>query len=347
VSNKKILAFRLSALGDVAMTVPVLWAMSKEYPDVSITFVSKGFAGPLVKDLHNVTFFRVDDKGRHSGFIGILRLYADLKRLGSWDGIADLHDVLRSKIVRCLFSISGSKVSVIDKGRKGKKALTRKRNKKLVPLKHSVIRYSDVFKSLGYPLNGVEKYKPNLLVNPDLLKYSDIIPSPKNGHWIGIAPFAKHKGKMYPIHLMQKVIDDLASLDSVVILLFGGRGEEQDKLEQLAKGKKNIYSVAGVLKLDQELEVMSNLDLMITMDSANMHLATLSGIPVISVWGATHPFAGFYGWQQDPNNAIQVDLYCRPCSVYGNKPCYRGDYACLNWIEPSDISQRVLKILDV
>jgi ADP-heptose:LPS heptosyltransferase len=152
---------------------------------------------------------------------------------------------------------------------------------------------------------------------------------------------------MYPIHLMQKVIDNLAALNSAVILLFGGRGEEQDKLEQLAKGKKNIYSVAGVLKLDQELEVMSNLDLMITMDSANMHLATLSGIPVISVWGATHPFAGFYGWQQDPNNAIQVDLYCRPCSVYGNKPCYRGDYACLNWIEPSDISQRVLKLLDV
>lgn len=347
MSNKKLLVFRLSALGDVAMTVPVLWAMSQEYPGVSITFVSKGFAEPLVKDFPNITFFRVDDKGRHSGFIGILRLFIDLKRLGGWDGIADLHDVLRTKIVRLLFSILGTKIAVIDKGRSEKKALTRKRNKRLVPLKHTVNRYSDVIKLLGYPLSTVENFKGKFVSKPEISSYSDIVPVPKIGHWVGIAPFAKHKGKMYPIHLMQKVIDELAAVDSIVVFLFGGRGEEQNELMRLAQGKSNIYSVAGVLKLDQELEVMSNLDVMVSMDSANMHLATLSGIPVISIWGATHPFAGFYGWQQDPSNAIQVDLYCRPCSVYGNKPCYRGDYACLFQIEPHQISQRALKILGI
>ncbi|MDD2196402.1 MAG: glycosyltransferase family 9 protein [Bacteroidales bacterium] len=345
MSNKRILVFRLSALGDVAMTVPVLWAMSKEYPGVSITFVSKGFAEPLVKDLPNINFFRVDDKKRHSGFLGIIRLFVDLKRLDSWDGIADLHDVLRTKIVRIFFLLLGTKIAVIDKGRSEKKALTRKRNKRLVPLKHSVIRYSDVFKFLGYPLSTVENFNGNFVSKPDISKYSDIVPFPKVGHWVGIAPFAMHKGKMYPTHLMRKVIDDLAAVDSIVILLFGGKGLEQKELMGLAEGRSNIYSMAGVLKLDQELEVMSNLDVMVSMDSANMHLATLSGTPVISIWGATHPFAGFYGWQQDPSNAIQVELYCRPCSVYGNKPCYRGDYACLFQIEPIEISRKVLKTL--
>ena len=74
---------------------------------------------------------------------------------------------------------------------------------------------------------------------------------------------------------------------------------------------------------------MSHLDVMLSMDSANMHLASLTGIPVVSVWGATHPMAGFLGYNQDPENVIQIDLECRPCSIYGNKPCQRGDYACL------------------
>ena len=76
------------------------------------------------------------------------------------------------------------------------------------------------------------------------------------------------------------------------------------------------------------------------MDSANMHLASLVNIPVISIWGATHPYAGFMGWNQNPNNAVQIDLNCRPCSIYGNKPCLRNDYACIKNISPELITQR-------
>jgi ADP-heptose:LPS heptosyltransferase len=90
---------------------------------------------------------------------------------------------------------------------------------------------------------------------------------------------------------------------------------------------------------------MSHLDVMLSMDSANMHLASLTATPVVSVWGATHPYAGFMGWNQDPENVIQVSLECRPCSIYGQKPCMRGDYACLNNIAPETIVERINKIL--
>jgi ADP-heptose:LPS heptosyltransferase len=96
----------------------------------------------------------------------------------------------------------------------------------------------------------------------------------------------------------------------------------------------------------QELILMSHLDVMLSMDSANMHLASLTAIPVVSVWGATDPLAGFFGFNQPKENAIQVDLDCRPCSIFGNKPCKRGDYACLNNIPPERIVERITSIIN-
>ena len=91
---------------------------------------------------------------------------------------------------------------------------------------------------------------------------------------------------------------------------------------------------------------MSHLDVMISMDSSNMHLASLTDTPVVSIWGATHPFAGFLGWRQTTDNAIQISLDCRPCSIFGNKPCLRGDYACMQNIAPETIVEKVKSIIN-
>ena len=344
-NSKNILVFRFSALGDVAMTIPVFWALSKDYPDVKITFVSRGFAGPLTNSLSNVKFIKLDDKGRHKGLWGIVRLFWDLKKVEDWDALADLHDVLRTKILRFLFLFVGVKGKTINKGRADKKKLTRKSNKKLVQVEHSVERYASVFKRLGLPLKSLRSFNGVFASKPNLLKYESLFQKAKQERLVGIAPFAKHKGKMYPLPLMQKVIDELSADKSISLILFGSRGDEQKSLEKIASECENVYSLAGLLSLDEELEVMANLDVMISMDSANMHLATLSGVRVVSIWGATHPFAGFYGWQQNPENAIQLNLFCRPCSVFGNKPCYRKDYACMNDLAPSLITAKVKELL--
>ena len=93
--------------------------------------------------------------------------------------------------------------------------------------------------------------------------------------------------------------------------------------------------------LAAELELMRGLDVMLSMDSANMHLASLVGTRVVSVWGATHPYAGFLGWGQRAEDCVQKDLPCRPCSIYGSKPCRYGDYRCLNSITPEEIVKAV------
>ena len=90
---------------------------------------------------------------------------------------------------------------------------------------------------------------------------------------------------------------------------------------------------------------MSWLDAMVSMDSANMHLASLVHTPVVSIWGPTHPYCGFSGWHQSPDLAVQLDISCRPCSVFGNKECYIGDFRCMRSISPQMIIDKVTKLI--
>ena len=142
---------------------------------------------------------------------------------------------------------------------------------------------------------------------------------------------------------MERVIELLLEREpNCRIFLFGGGAEERELLTRWeSRHDRCICALLG--SLYNELVLMSHLDTMVSMDSANMHLASLTGTRVVSVWGATHPFAGFMGWNQSPADAVQTTLPCRPCSIFGNKPCLHGDYPCLNSITPEEIVERVLK----
>ena len=161
---------------------------------------------------------------------------------------------------------------------------------------------------------------------------------------IGFAPFAKHDAKMYSLDSLKEVIKyfDGGGYD---LYLFGGRGAESRILDDWRKQFHHIVKPPAQTDLQSELKMMMGLDLIVTMDSANMHLASLVGVPVVSIWGATHSYAGFYGYNQNPLNAVQVNLSCRPCSVFGNKACWRGDNACMKDITPAMVIEKVEAVL--
>ena len=165
--------------------------------------------------------------------------------------------------------------------------------------------------------------------------------------WIGIAPFAAHAGKIYPLQLMEEAVRKIVRRHpGCRLFLFGGGVEETSALDEWsAKFDRCVNASAQLGGIGSELILMSHLDVMISMDSANMHMASITGTPVVSIWGATHPYAGFMGWQQDKGNVVQADMPCRPCSIFGNKPCLRGDYLCLKSIPPEEIVERVDLVL--
>jgi len=313
-----IAVMRLSAMGDVAMTVPVLRAFANQYPEVKITVVSRPFFKPFFDGIPNLTFFAFDEKGRHKGFKGLLRLFQDLKKL-QIDAFADLHNVLRSKVVRTFFALSGKKIASVDKGREEKKELTRPENKVFKPLTTMFERHAKVFEELGLPLNLSNPVFPKKAVLDN--EIIDII-GEINQKLIGIAPFAQYDSKVYPLDLMQEVINQLASIKTQKILLFGGGKKEIEILNQLSSGKENVVNMAGKIKFPQELQLISNLNVMLSMDSGNAHIAAMLGVKVITLWGATHPYAGFSPFNQPFENALVSDrsLYPKlPTSVYGNK----------------------------
>jgi ADP-heptose:LPS heptosyltransferase len=140
---------------------------------------------------------------------------------------------------------------------------------------------------------------------------------------------------MYPPELMEKVLELLNA--DYEIYLFGGGKNEQKICEKWQEKFKNVHSLIGKFTLTEELDFIAGLDVMLSMDSSGMHLASLCHVPCISIWGATHPFAGFVGFGQENNPQVQLELPCRPCSAYGNKPCRYGNYRCLYGIEPEEI----------
>ena len=336
-----IAVMRLSAMGDVAMTVPVLRAFNEKYPNVKITVISTPFLQPLFNDIPNIHFLPFDKKGKHKGFLGLFRLFLELRK-SNIDAFADLHNVLRSKVIRGLFALSGKKVAFTDKGRKEKKEVTRAVNKIFRPLPTVFERHAKVFSALGFPIN---------LSNPTFPEKSKLsseilaVIGEKNQKWIGIAPFAQHDSKVYPLDLMGKVIDQLAQNPGNKMLLFGGGKKEIETLEMLSKSHKNVISVAGKLKFNQEIQLISNLDVMLSMDSGNGHIAAILGIKTITLWGATHPYLGFSPFNQPEGNSLVSDrnLYPKlPTSIYGNKKV-EGYEDAMRTILPEQAVEKVVK----
>jgi ADP-heptose:LPS heptosyltransferase len=331
-------------MGDVAMTVPVILAFVKQYPEVKITVVSRPFFKPIFVRIPNVKFLSVHTKHQHKGLLGLYRLYKELKKLGV-NQIADLHNVLRSKIIRTLFVLSGKKVSFTDKGREEKSALTRFKNKDFKPLKSMFERHVETFQKLGYNINLNDASFLKKAKIPQ--KAIDLI-GEKKEQWIGIAPFAQHQRKVYPLDLMQKVIEKLSQQSNSKIVLFGGGEHEMEILDKIATGLKNVYNLAGVISFEQELDLISNLDLMVSMDSGNAHLSAMFGVKTITLWGATHPYAGFSPYHQPLENCLVSDREkypFLPTSIYGNKKV-EGYEEVMRTISVETILEKVNSILN-
>ena len=335
-----ILVMRFSAFGDVAMLVPVVFSTAKAYPDdIFYVLTNKSFIPLFDVGVPNIRGVGIDLK-EYRGLGGLFRLRHTFKAY-SIDIVADMHDVLRTKYLRKYFLVRGKKVRHIDKGRAEKKAIVAHKIP-LHPLKHTIERYRDVFSALGYPsemqFTSFFADRQESVSLPEALRF-DV--SRKN---IGIAPFAKHREKTYPPQEMEKVVALLSQHPHLTVYLFGGKAEA-DTLNAWEKKYPNVVSVFGKTTLQTELALISKLNVMVSMDSANMHLASLTGTPVVSIWGATHPDLGFYGFNQSRENAVQVELACRPCSVFGDKSCHRGDWACMEKIDYREIYDNVMRFV--
>lgn len=330
-------------MGDVAMTVPVLVALQKDYPDINIIFLTKKQFSPIFHNITNVMVHGVDVSGAHKGFFGILKIFRELKQYNV-DAVIDLHNVLRSNILKVLFTMLGVNVASLDKGRKEKKKLTQwSQSKEFYQLKSTHQRYAHVFNMLGMSLSIAKASKLSKLNPPKEFESRKKI-------LIGIAPFASFKGKAYPLSFVKKTISLLLEVLDCQLLLFGGGKNETLKLQKLADHfGEEVENVAGKLQFQEELALISNLDLMLSMDSGNGHLAANYGVPVVTIWGVTHPFLGFVPFGQPLENQLMADREeypLIPTSVYGNKNP-KGYEKAIETVSPERVAQKISEVIVV
>lgn len=325
-----MLVIRLSALGDVAMTVPVVYSLARRYPQLQVTVLTRPFFARLfINKPANVTILTADINGRHHGVRGLMRLIGELRRM-RFDMVADLHDLLRSRIITTSLRAAGCRTATVDKDRRSRRQLTDPAGDR-TPQRSYLLRYADVFARLGYP---IDVDTAPLWGEPSLAEMPTV----------GIAPFARYMTKTYPTERMEQVVSAL-SAKGYRVLLFGGKGSEADTLASWAEKYPNVESMAGKLPIEEEIRTMAGMDVMVSMDSANMHLAALAGIPVVSVWGGTTPDCGFLGWRQKRADAIHLGLKCQPCSIAGSSACPRGTLECMTGITPETIVEHIESVI--
>ncbi len=337
-------------MGDVVLLVPVIKSLTSAHADVEVTIVTRPKFAPFFYDMERVTVFPADVDYTYNGVFGMRDLFRKLIRKADYDVVIDMHDHIRTMFLRTLFKVFGTKVIVFNKGRKEKKAFSRRENKVVTPLLHTVHRYKAAFENAGFSFD---------LLPPPYFALNDAVKAAasewtvqrnlekKNEKWIGIAPFAMHASKIWPLENYIVVMEHILKKMPAKFFLFGGGDREIKFFESLTKKFPGACEVvAGQLKVRQEIALMKNLDLMLAVDSSNMHMAALAGLPLLSVWGGTHPDVGFRPFGKGDESIIQIsrnELPCRPCSVYGRETCYVGGFPCLTRIKAEHIAENIIQ----
>jgi len=310
-------------------------ALKAAYPDVKVTVATREMFRPFFEGL-DVGFMPVEVRREHHGVKGLLALSRDIRAM-KIDAFADAHHVLRSFFMRAVLWLHGVRTARITKSHFQKWYRVKHAHSNNNSLKHTVTRYCDVFRKFGFEFDDPAPVRKTVRPNPM---------GDKNGVWIGFAPFSAHTGKTYPEDLSRETVRLLAERYERVFI-HGGGGEEARFAAEMEAKYPNVTALYGKLGgFGDEMNLISNLDCIVSMDSLAMHLAALVATPVVSVWGATHPKMGFFGYGCDPEGILQADMKCRPCSTYGNKQCKFGDYRCLRAVTPEMIVERVRSIIE-
>ena len=335
IASSHLLLIRFSALGDVAMAGPVITGLKKRYPRLQISLLSKPFPLQVYKHIDKLELIAFDNN-KHEGLLGIWRLSKELKATGITH-CADLHFSLRSRVLTFFLRLQGVRVTARSKERGLRRKWVKKGPKPQQQLVSQLEHYRRAIETLGFALE------------PSDFRLFDRIDRPQNAaefdkRLVGIAPFAAHAPKKYPEKLMYQVLKGLSKKYQLV--LFGSKGQESDQIDRWVSDNLQLINAAK-FSFEQQLQWISNLDLTISMDSANGHLAANYGVPVLTLWGATAPECGFVPFGGGSENQLCPDPDCYPhlpASIFG-KTTFRGYENAMETISVQTILERVDQLI--
>lgn len=310
----KILVIRLSSMGDVIYTTPIVRCLKQQLPGAVVHFLTK----PAFKYIY--------DNNPYVDELLLLKptlneTIADIKA-EKFDYIIDLHNNLRTGIIKWK---TGIKSSTYNKQSVRKWLSLKLHLKNLVPTTHLVERYMQTVSFLGVKNDGkpIDYYIKN---NQSL---SDLLPDTHQQGYIAFVIGATHFTKRMP---NSKIISICKQIELPVVLLGGNDVKANaDEIEK-AIGNK-IYNACGKTSLDESVYLVSKSRKVIGFDTGLTHIAEAFNIPIASIWGSTVPeLLGVQPYQVNGAKVIGIELPCRPCSKFGLEKCPLGHFKCMNEI---------------
>jgi ADP-heptose:LPS heptosyltransferase len=329
---KKILVLRFSAMGDVALCLPVIKRALALDSNLYITIATKDQYAFLFENVDRLQVIALDFDKTYKGVSGLVKLSRHLA-FKQYDYIIDLHNVLRTHFLRFLMK-RRSKLIVFNKGRGEKLAYIKN---KVKPLIHTTERYAEAFTKAKCNIDTQFKYPAIELTEEAHSEAGNFFKKYALNKAIGLAPFAAHEPKSIPDEELDKLLTLLLADKLISVFVFAGPAHQTYIGELQQKFGKHIINTASI-SIQAQIALMSKLDYLITADSANMHFAALQAVPVKSIWGATSSALGFAPLDSAAHQIFEANLACQPCSVFGNKACTNKDkYACFKAIDWEEV----------
>ena len=340
---KKTLIIRLSSLGDVILATPVINALKAKFPDSELFFLTKArYADLLKNDPRISSLVEFDPVKGHKGVSGFMRLISELRSC-DFDLLIDLHANLRSFLIRHLVE---SRIKL----KYHKRWLRRWSMVHLKFLKskpaHTVDSYLEPLKKLDVEATESD---PLIFVSRDGLEFSNHFllehRIEKDDIVVGVHPGAKWETKRWDAEKFARVGRSLAEKPGHKIMLLGD-AEEVKLVEQVGRGipAERIVRAVG-LPLGKVMSLIKRCDCLITNDSGPMHIASALKVPVVAIFGPTHPKLGFAPIGS-PNLVLCADVKCSPCSLHGEKKCSKKSRFCMDLIEPDMVIEAVERLLE-
>jgi lipopolysaccharide heptosyltransferase II len=317
VERPSILLLRLSSLGDIVLTTALIAALRNRYPEGRIDLVIAREYESIVPALSGLD--RVHIYIKKTGLAGLRALRGQLRK-ERYDYVLDLHNVLRTRILRRGL---GRTTAVVNKRTFKRWLLVRFKYDLLQSAPDTIRRYFETARALDVQDNGGV---------PQLNVYHQR--DPKR---IAIAPGARHWNKRWPANYFRELSAQL--LEAGYQITFYGSAAEREIIEeiraQLPSG--NHRSLAGNIDLTETAHSIGKCAVAITNDSGLLHIAEAVGTPVICLFGPTVKQFGFA--PRNPQSIVlEVEgLYCRPCTAIGLDHCPEKHFRCMIEIEPKHV----------
>ncbi|MBC8183955.1 lipopolysaccharide heptosyltransferase II [candidate division KSB1 bacterium] len=340
---QKILLIRLSSIGDILLTTPVIRVLKLTFPNCTIDFVVKNQFAELLENHPSLNRLYKLEKGNNNQTLK--KIKRQIKN-NNYDLIVDLHKNFRSY---CLTFRVGAKKIVRYTKFVFRRFLFVKLKinlfKQIIPIFERYFLALVPF-NIQYDDSGLEIYFNKQTEKKIKTTYEHFINN-QDDIFIGIAPGASFATKRWTIEGFQNVITYFIEQQNVKIILFGNK-LDRELIESLHITKnQNILNSAGNLSISETGVLMDRCHVVLTNDSGLLHLASALKKPVVAIFGSTTEELGFFP-STTKNIVIQnSNLKCRPCSHVGRNKCLKDHFKCMKDITSNEVIKAVEKLVTV